>query len=452
MTPSAPPSSPSLPASPSSPASTPATVASATGGTASPRAGSDASASNWQTHRQRYVTAAVHVGLVVLMLLAVSLTLGRSPRGAAMASGDLPRSTTIDQPAPTTEPAPERADRATPPASAAEPDALAVSSDAAGRTPTPLGRRVTPPPARAVSSPPILAAAMPLPRTTVTITDDLAASRDTKEMAEDLESPELHNPGSAPVGQSQQTLADASTSNPATAPAASSTAVAQVRALAAEMSRPQQLSAPPAAADDRMVRQALPYMRDPHAAVGGVYGSPGATRVVYLVDASGSMIDTLPFVLTRLQHAVRTLRPAQTFTVMFCSGQGVTELPPLGMKRVSPDVTRAAARWLDPLAGRVLASGRADAHAAVRRALAYQPDAIVLLTDGLAGRLAPDPEHRAALLELADRHNPCRTTFHTVQLRRPDPSAFPGQPGVLESLARLTAGTHRYVPDSKLNP
>ena len=395
-------------------------------------------ASYWETHRQRYTTAAVHVGLVVLMLVAVSLTLGRSPRGVARASGDPARDPASAAAQSGQDPAPTDPIRLTAlPASTL--DTFALPPAPGTRTPTPLGRAVTPPPSSSDSPPsispeqetepnpasprPTFAVAMPQPRITQTIT----------------ETP-------PPPAASSET----DTAKPAARPA--DPAAAEVRALAAAMTRSHRPVPDASAGLDRPVRQALPYMRDPHATVGGIYGSPGATHVVYLVDASGSMIDTLPFVLAQLQQALRTLRPAQTFTVMFASGRGVTELPPLGMKRVTPDATAAAVRWLDPLAGRVVASGRGDAHAAVLRALAYQPDAIVLLTDGITGRHAPDPAHRARLLQLADSLNPSATTFHTLQLRRPDPSAFPDQPGILESLAQLTAGTFRYVPDAQLNP
>ncbi|MEM6458998.1 MAG: hypothetical protein AAF710_06365 [Planctomycetota bacterium] len=188
---------------------------------------------------------------------------------------------------------------------------------------------------------------------------------------------------------------------------------------------------------------------------GGVYGTPGAARIVYLVDASGSLVDTLPFVLEELQRGLRTLRPEQSYAVILFSGGvsgGVTEAPPLGMTRAGDAAITHTTQWLDPAAGRVVASGRPTPGPALRRALAYRPDAVVLLSDGLVPAGPRALADRARLLSLVDLADTAGVTFHTLQLRTPDPLAGPSRRGTLEALALQSGGVHRYISEADLLP
>ncbi|MEM9883632.1 MAG: hypothetical protein AAF800_12020, partial [Planctomycetota bacterium] len=185
---------------------------------------------------------------------------------------------------------------------------------------------------------------------------------------------------------------------------------------------------------------------------GGVYGTPGAERIVYLVDASGSLIDTLPFVLEELQRSLRTLRPDQSYAVILFSGGGVAEAPPLGMSRAGDAAIRHTTQWLDPAAGRVIASGPPDPEPALRRALAYRPDAVVLLSDGLVPAGPRALADRARLLSMIDLADTTGVTFHTLQLRTPDPLAGPNRRGTLETLALQSGGVHRYISEADLLP
>lgn len=194
---------------------------------------------------------------------------------------------------------------------------------------------------------------------------------------------------------------------------------------------------------------ALAPEKDPLAAWGGAFGTPGASRIVYLVDASGSMVDTMPVIQHELQRAVANLRPDQRFSVIFFADDRLVEAPPVGMKTAGTEALARVIRWLDPQAGTVIPHGKPEPASAIRRALAYQPDAIILLSDGLT-----DMNHglaeRAGLIELVQAANTARTTFHTVQLRQPDPLASETRHGTLEAISLLTGGVFRYVPDERL--
>ncbi|MEO1236356.1 MAG: hypothetical protein AAFX76_06155 [Planctomycetota bacterium] len=196
-----------------------------------------------------------------------------------------------------------------------------------------------------------------------------------------------------------------------------------------------------------------------HADAGRLYGLPGATRVVYLIDASGSLIDTFPFVVAELQNALRQLGGDQAYAVMFFAGDRVVEAPPLGLTRATAAAVNTTTRWIDPSSGHVIPSGRPTADAALRRALAYSPDAVVLVSDGMTtpGTLGapgtPGPAalaQRARLLSLIDTANTADVVFHTAQLRRPDPFASPTRRGTLEMIALMTGGTHRYISEADM--
>lgn len=191
---------------------------------------------------------------------------------------------------------------------------------------------------------------------------------------------------------------------------------------------------------------------DPYYSIGGLYGTPGATRVVYLLDASGSLVDTFPFILDELQRALSELRPEQSFAVLFFSGNNVTEAPPYGMKRATTQAVRHTSQWVDPGSGRIIASGRPNADAAIRRALAYQPDAIILLSDGLTDGGDRAMATRARLLSLIGTANTNDVVFHTLQVRRPDPLSSPTRLGTLELIALQSGGVHRYLGEDDLLP
>ncbi len=59
---------------------------------------------------------------------------------------------------------------------------------------------------------------------------------------------------------------------------------------------------------------------------------PGVKKVVYVIDASGSLIDTLPLVIDQLQTSVMQLSDDQSFTVIFYQDDKTIEAQPAGLK------------------------------------------------------------------------------------------------------------------------
>ena len=111
----------------------------------------------------------------------------------------------------------------------------------------------------------------------------------------------------------------------------------------------------------------------------------GARRIVYLVDASGSLVDSFPRVLNELNLSIDRLEEDQAFTAIFFGAEGVTEVPPVGLKWADPQTKRNARNWIDPDSGNVTAWGRGDLMEALQRATGYGADEIVILSDNLIG-------------------------------------------------------------------
>lgn len=131
----------------------------------------------------------------------------------------------------------------------------------------------------------------------------------------------------------------------------------------------------------------------PHTATPGVSGAPesvvfaglGASSVksvVYVVDASGPMVTSLPMVIAEVERSVSRLSPTQKFGVIVFRRTSDASAAP-AFESFSPALLRptASARsllhdWLK----RIEPSGRSSPLAGLEAALALKPDAVFLLS------------------------------------------------------------------------
>jgi len=179
-----------------------------------------------------------------------------------------------------------------------------------------------------------------------------------------------------------------------------------------------------------------------------------AKRVVFVIDASGSLLDTLPFVIEELKATLRR-RAADAETgaetgarfevVFFRDGKAVAvPAPHRGWKPWTRDAVRATERWLDE-AG-VDPGGKTDPLPALTYALGLRhpaPDAVVLLSDNITGLGVAELEQRRLVNDIVAL-NTAGLPISTVQFLHEDPLARYGERATLALIAEETGGEHRF--------
>ena len=104
----------------------------------------------------------------------------------------------------------------------------------------------------------------------------------------------------------------------------------------------------------------------------------GVKSIVYVVDSSGSMLDTFQHVRAELRRSVGKLRRSQKFHVMFFHSGEPYENPPQKLVSAIDAQKKAFFEFLET----IRPGGSTHPEAAMRRALALEPDLIYFLTDG----------------------------------------------------------------------
>ena len=135
-----------------------------------------------------------------------------------------------------------------------------------------------------------------------------------------------------------------------------------------------------------------------------------ARRIVYVVDASGSMVNSHAFVRARLIQSINRLSPTQRFTIILARTQqdveGVARMPTAGrdpLVRALPSNKAAAVEWMRE----VVVGGRSAPLEGLKEALTLEPkpDLVFLLSRGFLRTGGAWPGVETALAEL-DALNP----------------------------------------------
>jgi hypothetical protein len=167
-------------------------------------------------------------------------------------------------------------------------------------------------------------------------------------------------------------------------------------------------------------------------------------RTAFLVDVSGSLVDTMPQPLIWLEQALQQLEAGEQFTVVYFREDEAIELPPGGMRSASSAAVDAAARWIEP--GRVSPGGRSDAQAALRLVLEHEATDIYILSDENFGQHSGrDASPAAVIRELESVIEPAEADVrvHTVQFFYDDAD------DTLERIARRFNGTFEFVGEQR---
>ena len=173
---------------------------------------------------------------------------------------------------------------------------------------------------------------------------------------------------------------------------------------------------------------------------------PEVSRIVFVVDASGSLIDTLPLVLERLKNAVLKLDATQQFTVVFFQEDQAIEVPPKGLKTAASSTRQQVAARISFESGHIRPRGQSSPVRALQLAMKYRPQLLFVVSDNIVGS-GPYEMQPDQMLKLIDRLNPDRkTVISTVQLVRRDPAQ------TLKRIAIEHGGTYRFARESDLAP
>ena len=183
------------------------------------------------------------------------------------------------------------------------------------------------------------------------------------------------------------------------------------------------------------------------------FGTGGnAERVVYLIDASGSLIDSMPLVMMELKRSIMALTPEHKFTVIFFQGSEPKEVGVgiKGLKHATDENKKQICAWIDTDTGNVIPGGLSNPDKALRLALSYRPELIYVLSDNITGQGRYEVDQRQLLREiaLANRSN---TKINAIQYLRPDPLTRQGMTGTMEMIAKQSGGLFRYVGGRELN-
>ena len=158
----------------------------------------------------------------------------------------------------------------------------------------------------------------------------------------------------------------------------------------------------------------------------------GARKIVYVVDRSGSMLDTFQHVRAEMRRSISGLRRSQKFHVIFFNaGQPLEKSP-----RRLVSAIRAQKQKFFRFLQSVYPEGSTDPAPAMRRAFATEPDLIYFLTDG---------EFPKTLISKIDRWNKDKSVMiFTVAYFDRSGAAL------LEEIARRNNGQFKFVSENDL--
>jgi hypothetical protein len=199
------------------------------------------------------------------------------------------------------------------------------------------------------------------------------------------------------------------------------------------------------AADDLMsqstVLAATPGAGEtPGVSFGGV-AAPAATRIVFVVDASGSMIGAFRAVIREVERTLRQLDTRQSFTVLLFQGEQVLSPKALrnGLRPATPAAVDSVSAWMREANPK----DRSDPSKALREAFRLDPQVVYLVSTDITGTGNYEVD-REQLFELLEKLNPRRgdgrrdTLIRCIQLLDED------RLGTLREIARR----HGVDPDA----
>ena len=160
--------------------------------------------------------------------------------------------------------------------------------------------------------------------------------------------------------------------------------------------------------------------------------APGCRKVVYVVDKSGSMTDSIDFVKYALKRSIGDLAETAEFHVIFFSSDPLVEMSARRLVSATSANKELAYQFIDG----ITPQGETLPATAIERAFACQPDVIFILTDG---------EFDKAIVDLVKRLN----TGGKVAVNTIGFIYKSGEP-VLRQIAEANKGKYYFVAETDL--
>lgn len=169
---------------------------------------------------------------------------------------------------------------------------------------------------------------------------------------------------------------------------------------------------------------------------------PNRKMVVYVADASGSMLSEFPFVLNELKQSMNELSETQDFCILFYQDGKVIHAWRKQRTAATRNAVTAVKNWLDE--GNIVPQGTSDPRKAIRKAFAYEPDLIFVLSHDLCGtgRFATDPGRVLRIIRRRHRKNAIKV--HWLQF------IDSHNADVFKKAAQITGGRHIQITPQEL--
>ena len=165
----------------------------------------------------------------------------------------------------------------------------------------------------------------------------------------------------------------------------------------------------------------------------GFFGAGGeAGKIVYVVDRSGSMTDSIDYVKFELKRSIGELGDKKEFHVIFFSSGPPVEMPMRRLVNATDRNKQLAFEFIDG----VIPQGETDPSKALERAFDVKPELIYLLTDG---------EFDKAIVGLVKKQNAGgQVTVHTIGF------LYSMGEQVLKQIAEENGGNYKFVSEKDL--
>jgi hypothetical protein len=178
------------------------------------------------------------------------------------------------------------------------------------------------------------------------------------------------------------------------------------------------------------------------ASFAGASSSSNARRIVYVIDASGSMVSHLQIVVQELARSLAALSPDQSFAIIFFQKNEAIAVPPAD--RLASATVAAKSHAMKWIGENVVPQGGTNPLVAIDKALAFKPDVVFMLSQNITGYGQFEVDQRdllAKLDELNPRGEPAgrrKTQINCVQFLDRDPL------NTMEIITREHGGPNGY--------